>query len=58
MKILQSKWVLRRKYNADSTIERYEARLVIKGYLLELGVDHKEVFASVVRYEALRFQLV
>jgi len=56
-KIIDSKWVYKTKRNADSTLERYRARTVAKGFSQIPGYDYDEVFAPVIRYESLRFLL-
>lgn len=38
-KPLGCKWVFKLKRKADSSIERYKARLVVKGYNQQEGVD-------------------
>jgi len=48
-----SRWVFKTKENPDSTI-RYKARLVIKGYEQQYGVDFTETSAPVGRLDALR----
>jgi hypothetical protein len=42
-------WLFKRKLNADGTIERYKARLMIKGFHQQHLVDFDKVFAPVVR---------
>jgi hypothetical protein len=38
-------------------VARHKARLVVKGYAQQQGVDFDEVFAPVVRLEAVRLLL-
>ena len=53
-KALPCKWVFKRKLNADGTIERYKARLVLQGFRQRYGVDYDAVFAPVVRTSTVR----
>lgn len=48
----------RTKYTPDGEIQKYKARLIVKGYAQEYGVDYDEIFAPVARMEVVRFLLV
>jgi hypothetical protein len=54
VKLLKNKWVLKRKRTKEGLIERYKARMVVKGYLQAQGIDYEEVFAPVARHAILR----
>jgi hypothetical protein len=56
-RVISSKWVLRNKYGAGNQVIRQKARLVIKGYEQQYGLDYFDTFASVVRYTTLRILL-
>jgi hypothetical protein len=47
------KWIYKEKKNAKGEVERYEPRLVAKGYSKKLGIDYDEVFALVVRLKII-----
>ena len=48
------KWVYKIKHTTDGRIERYKARLVVKGYKKKYGIKYEEVFTSVVRLDMVR----
>lgn len=48
------RWIFKIKRNSDGTVNKYKARLVVKGYVQEYGVDFDEVFAPVARLETIR----
>ncbi|GMF26093.1 unnamed protein product [Phytophthora fragariaefolia] len=43
--ILTSRWVFVVKYTGTGEIDRFKARLVIKGFLQEYGIDYNEIFS-------------
>ncbi|GJP36626.1 hypothetical protein CLOM_g21110 [Closterium sp. NIES-68] len=53
-KAISSKWLFKRKTDADSNIERYKSRLVAKGYHQQKKNDYNEVYAQVVKGTTLR----
>ncbi|KAL4387188.1 hypothetical protein GQ457_09G029600 [Hibiscus cannabinus] len=53
-KVIGVKWVYRVKLNSDGSINKHKARLVVKGYSQEFGVDFTETFAPVARFDTIR----
>ena len=53
-KVVQCRWVFRRKLASDGTVGSYKARLVAKGYQQTQGIDYDETFSPVVRFESVR----
>ncbi|GKA25380.1 retrovirus-related pol polyprotein from transposon TNT 1-94 [Tanacetum coccineum] len=44
-KPIGNKWVYKIKRNGDDQVERYRARLVVKGYAQKEGIDFNEIFS-------------
>ena len=57
MNILTSKWVFKRKRDAQGAVSRHRARLVVRGFGQYEGVDYGAIFAPVVRYSTIRLLL-
>ncbi|GKE72126.1 putative ribonuclease H-like domain-containing protein, partial [Tanacetum coccineum] len=52
-RVIGSKWVFKNKKDERGIVIRNKARLVAQRYTQEKGIDYEEVFAPVVRIEAI-----
>ena len=48
------KWIYKIKTRSDGTVDRYKARLVVRGFTQEYGIDYEETFAPVARFSSVR----
>lgn len=57
-KAIGVKWVYKTKLNEDGEVEKYKARLVVKGYAQSYGVDYTEVFGPVARLDTILYSRI
>ena len=53
-KPLGYKWIFKKKMKANGTIDKYKARLVIKGYKQNEGLDYFDTYSPVMRINSIR----
>ncbi|KAH9705857.1 hypothetical protein KPL70_012031 [Citrus sinensis] len=56
-KAIGNKWVYKIKRDGNDQVERYRARLVVKGYAQKEGIDFNEIFSPMVRLTTVRIVL-
>ena len=52
--ILTPKWFFKIKHGINSSIEKYKARFVARGFSQKEGEDYDDIFAPVARYTTIR----
>ena len=56
-KYVGSKWLFKKKFNAEGKVEKYKAWLVAKGYSQLEGIVFGDIFSHVAKLNSIRFLL-
>ena len=56
-KVVGSKWLFKKKLNAEGKVEKYKSHLVAKGYSQVEGIDFGEIFSPVSKLTSIIFLL-
>ena len=57
MNILKNKWVFAYKFDTAGQIERYKARIVVKGFGQRHGIDYNETFSPTAKMKSIKVLL-
>ena len=57
-KAISYKWVLRKKFKADGSLDKYKARLVAKGFNQQPSVDFVDTYSPVAKFASHRIIMV
>jgi hypothetical protein len=53
-KLVNSKWVFKKKMNLTRQVEKFKAQLVVKGYSQVEGVDFGDIFLPIAKLNSIR----
>jgi hypothetical protein len=57
-KLVGCKWVLRKKYKTDRSLDKYKSRLVAKGFTQQPGVDFVDTYSPVAKFTSVRIIMI
>ena len=57
-KAIGSKWIFKKKQRHDCTIDKYKARLVIRGFNQKKGVDYFNIYSPMTKTTTLELLLL
>lgn len=52
--VVTGKWIFRHKFQSDSSLDRYKARWVLRGFTQRPGIDFDEIFSPVIKPATVR----